>query len=223
MICPYCSIGYHDKIEEMLRLNTTSEEGKGYTIEVRTCPECGRINLTLKRWYYRGQSPVCDMTLLIHPHNLMNNRPPCPPEIPATFAEDYNEACACLDLANSPKASAALSRRCLQNLLREIAKVKHSDLSIEIDEILKRNELPPDLANLVDAIRGIGNFAAHPIKSKNTGEIISVEDGEAELSLSILEGLFDFYFIRPATLAKKTDKINKKLIESGKKPLKKST
>jgi hypothetical protein len=221
MICPYCSIGYHDKIEETLNLKTSSEDGKSRTIEVRTCPECGRMNLTLKSWVYYNRAPICDMTFLMYPPTSTNNRPPCPPEVPESFSQDYNEACACLDLANSPKASAALSRRCLQNLLREVAKVKHSNLSNEIDEIIKRNELPSDLADLIDAIRGVGNFAAHPIKSENTGEIIPVEVGEAELSLSILEALFDFYFVRPAILAKKTAEIDKKMIESGKNPLKK--
>jgi hypothetical protein len=42
-----------------------------------------------------------------------------PSEVPPEFANDYKEAC--LIIANSPKASAALSRRCLQNILREKA------------------------------------------------------------------------------------------------------
>jgi hypothetical protein len=32
----------------------------------------------------------------------------------------------------------------------------------------------------LDAIRTIGNFAAHPIKSTSSGEIVDVEPGEAE-------------------------------------------
>lgn len=48
--------------------------------------------------------------LLIRPK--IANRPPVPIEVPTLFAEDYNEAC--LVIIDSPKASAALSRRCLQ-------------------------------------------------------------------------------------------------------------
>ncbi len=40
----------------------------------------------------------------------------------------------------------------------------------------------------IDAVRVIGNFAAHPIKSKSTGEIVDVEPGEAEWNLNTLEG-----------------------------------
>jgi hypothetical protein len=101
-------------------------------------------------------------------------------------------------------------------MLREVAKVKHSDLSKEIDEVLNSRSLPSHLAEAIDAIRNIGNFAAHPIKSTNTGEIVDVEPGEAEWLLDVLEGLFDFYFVQPAVLQKKRDALNKKLAEAGK-------
>ncbi|MGA9972020.1 MAG: hypothetical protein WA757_14400 [Candidatus Acidiferrales bacterium] len=64
----------------------------------------------------------------------------------------------------------------------------------------------------------IGNFAAHPIKSKQTGEIVAVEPGEAEWNLDVLESLFDFYF-QPAILKEKKDALNKRLAEAGKPPL----
>jgi hypothetical protein len=138
------------------------------------------------------------------------------PEIPDPFRADFLEACAVLK--DSPKASAAISRRCLQMILRDVAKVKHADLSREIDEALPT--LPSMLAESVDAIRNLGNFAAHPIKSSNTGEIIPVEPGEAEWLLDVLEGLFDFYFVQPAILKKKRDELNKKLADAKKPPMK---
>jgi hypothetical protein len=123
-------------------------------------------------------------------------------------------------LGDSPKASAALSRRCLQNVLREAAKVKPSDLSTEIQEVLNSRALRSDIGEGLDAVRVIGNFAAHPIKSKQTGEIMQVEMGEAEWNLDVLESLFDFYFVQPAILKEKKDALNKKLTEAGKSPLK---
>ena len=54
-------------------------------------------------------------TQLVRPKGI--SRAPLPPEVPSEFTKDYQEAC--LVLTDSPKASAALSRRCLQNLLRE--------------------------------------------------------------------------------------------------------
>lgn len=128
-----------------------------------------------------------------------STRTPLPQEVPEAFASDYIEAC--LVLADSPKASAALSRRCLQNLLRKKANIKHGNLSDEIEEVME--SLPAHLQEAIDAVRNIGNFAAHSMKSTNTGEIIEVELGEAEWLLDTLEGLFDFYFVQPATLKKK--------------------
>jgi len=87
---------------------------------------------------------------------------------------------------------AALSRRCLQNLLREKAKTTKRDLSYQIQEILDSKKLPSYLSEDLGAVRNIGNFSAHPIKSKKTGEIIEVEPGEADLNLNILEQLFGF-------------------------------
>jgi hypothetical protein len=64
--------------------------------------------------------------------------------------------------------------------LRDHVKVKAGKLTTEIDQLLATKTLPSDLADDVDAIRNYGNFAAHPEKDTNTGEIIDVEPGEAE-------------------------------------------
>jgi hypothetical protein len=112
-----------------------------------------------------GYEPAGDAvaTMLVYPKAVA--RKPLPPGIiPRDIEADYREAC--LVLADSAKASAALSRRCLQTILREHAKVKHQDLSKEIDEVLASKQLPTYLANDIDAVRNYGNFAAHPVKSK---------------------------------------------------------
>jgi len=123
-------------------------------------------------------------------------------------------------LPDSAKASAALSRRCLQHLLREKASVKHQDLAKEIQEVLDSRTLPTYLADGLDAIRVIGNFAAHPIKAQSTGEIVPVEQGEAEWTLDVIEALFDFYFVQPDLILQKRAELNKKLASAGKPPMK---
>ncbi|MBI5304818.1 MAG: DUF4145 domain-containing protein [Chloroflexi bacterium] len=147
-----------------------------------------------------------------------SSRSPCPSEVPAELAEDYTEAC--IVLFDSAKASAALSRRCLQNLLRKAAKVKHGDLADEIQQVIDSGSLPSHLVQVIDAVRQIGNFAAHPMKSQRTGEILPVEPEEAEWNLDVLEALFDFYYVQPIMIAKKRDALNAKLKEAGKKPMK---
>lgn len=125
-------------------------------------------------------------------------------------------------LPDSPKASAALGRRCLQHLLREKAGVRHPSLAQEIQDVIDSGNLPTHLTESIDAIRNIGNFAAHPMKSDTTGAILPVEPHEAEWTLDVLEALFDFYYVQPALLAKKREAMNAKLAEVGKPPLKQS-
>ena len=76
------------------------------------------------------------------------------------------------------------------------------------------------MAEDLDAVRAIGNFAAHPIKLKNTGEVVDVEPGEAEWTLDVLDDLFDFYFVQPDKSRIRREALNKKLKDSGKPPLK---
>ena len=109
-----------------------------------------------------------------------------------------------------------MGRRCLQNILREKAGIKKNNLSAEIQAVIDEGKLPSYLAESIDAIRVIGNFAAHPIKSTSTGEIVEVNTGEAEWILDVLESLFDFYFVQPEILKSKKEALNQKLIDAGK-------
>jgi len=104
--------------------------------------------------------------------------------------------------------------------LERKSKSQTSGLSKEIDEVLSSKQLPSYLAEGIDAVRHIGNFAAHPTKSTRSGEIVNVEPGEAEWLLDILEGLFNFFFVQPAELQRKRDVLNKKLEDAGKPPMK---
>jgi hypothetical protein len=181
-------------------------------VGVRYCPntECKKIVFfVLEKDSLSAMYPAVDKE---------QNRPPLNNLIPEEFRKEFEEAASVLEL--SPKSSAALSRRCLQRLLREHLNIKKKDLFQEIDELLKNGNLPSHIAGSVDAIRNIGNFAAHPLKYTNTGEIVDVEFGEAEWTLDVLEMLFDFYFIMPKGVQAKKDALNQKLISLGKPPLK---
>ena len=123
-------------------------------------------------------------------------RMPVPKEVPADIVEDYMEAC--LVLVDSPKASAALSRRCLQNLLRQAAGVKQGNLSGEIQQVLDSGKLPPILAENIDAFATSGISPRTPIRALAQVTSCPVEPLEAEWNLEVLESLFDFYFVQPA-------------------------
>ena len=98
--------------------------------------------------------------------------------------------------------------------------MRKGDLTNEIQQIIDSKSLPSHLAESIDAIRNIGNFAAHPLKSTSTGQIVEVEVGEAEWLLDVIEALFDFYFVQPAILKAKREALNLKLSEIGKPPMK---
>jgi len=139
---------------------------------------------------------------------------PVPTEVSDPYKQDFIEACSVLTL--SPKASAALSRRNLQAILRDKAGAKKKDLFDQIEEVIASGTLPSHIADGLHAVRNIGNFAAHEIKSKVTGAIVDVEVGEAEWNLDVLESLFDFYFVEPMKAAKRKAQLNKKLRDAGK-------
>lgn len=90
----------------------------------------------------------------------------------------------------------------LQQILRDKAGVKPGNLADGIQQVIDSSKLSSHIFKLLDSVRNIGNFAAHPIKSKASGEIIDVELGEAEWNLDVLEALFDFYFVQPELLKK---------------------
>lgn len=138
-------------------------------------------------------------------------------EIPRDLAEDFEEAC--LVIGDSPKASAALSRRCLQSILRQQGFTDKS-LFNEIQKAIDSGKLPSHIADSLDALRNIGNFAAHPMKDISSGEVLPVKPGEAEWNLETLEFLFDFFYVQPAKTKKRKEALNEKLKQAGKPEMK---
>lgn len=217
MKCPHCIVEFHDNPGE----TELGEDVNGrWKVISRKCPNCKKNIYHLRNYNFKrlnaGFQEEVFSEILIRPK--IANRPPVSIEVPKEFASDYTEAC--LVLADSPKASAALSRRCLQHVIREKLKIKRKDLFQEIQEVIDGGLLPTDLLDSVDSIRNVGNFAAHPIKSQSSGEIVEVEPHEAEWNLDVLEMLFDYLFVRPAAIQRKRDALNNKLNDAGKNPMK---
>jgi hypothetical protein len=218
MKCPHCLHLFHEQFAS----HDVGAGPEGVILSRhQKCPGCGKsiIFLVFGNRKQAMGGPVFNERerILVFPRGVA--RSPIAPEVDdKQVVSDYTEAA--LVLADSPKASAALSRRCLQHILREKAGAKKGNLDAEIQQIVTANTLPSDITENLDAIRNIGNFAAHPMKSTSTGEIVDVEPHEAEWNLDVLEQLIDFYYVRPALAKKKRDELNSKLAEIGKPPLK---
>lgn len=176
------------------------------------CPECHDVIIYLNVFKFGTNAQE---RFMVYPSAASR---PIPPEVEEPYRKNFAEACAVLP--HSPKASAALSRRCLQALLKDKGKATKRDLNDQIDEVVGTGGIPSFIADNLHAVRNIGNFAAHQIKSTNTGDIVDVEEGEAEWNLDVLESLFDLYFVQPAISARRKTELNKKLRDAGKPELK---
>lgn len=212
MKCPHCITAFH---EAWSILSLIADKDGHWHARYLVCPECKRAVITLQMLDLRSPGLTKNF-FLAYPKSTV--RPPTPTAVTCEFSSDYKEAC--LVFPDSPKASAALSRRLLQHLIREKAGIRRKDLATEIQDLIDSGTLPSYLSEAIDGVRNIGNFAAHPIKSQNTGELVDVEPGEAEWLLDTIEGMFDFYFVQPELLREKRAALDAKLKEAGKQPMK---
>ena len=196
MQCPHCLEHFHQEPPDRYDLGRDVDANWG--LGTITCAACCKFIISLNHLDRIGM--VLDGSeSMVYPKG--SSRPPVPGDVPEEFRKDYQEAC--LVLADSPQASAALSRRCLQHLLREKAGVKGRNLHEEIQAVIESDTLPSDLTKSIDLIRDLGNTAVHPTKNTNTGEIVPVEPDEAEWCLTVIELLYDFYFVRPADVQRR--------------------
>jgi hypothetical protein len=222
MICPHCGVGV--KVEFSNWVITESNDNN-YQIRQGNCSECDGLIVFLDKGTLRNEqdglfhyeSLAVDTAKMIFPFNTIQK---LEREIPDIYKDNFLEACNVLPI--SPKASAALSRRILQQILHDEYKIKRKNLVEEIEEFLKNPNIPSYVKDAVDAVRHYGNFAAHPTKDTSTGEIVEVETGEAEWLIEVLEYIFDITFVQPKRLEEKQKQLNEKLTKAGKPPMKKS-
>lgn len=112
-----------------------------------------------------------------------------PNYIPNAIIKDYEEACSII--GESPKASATLSRRCLQGMIRNYWEVKGANLFQEIESI--RDKVDALTWRSIDATRKIGNIGAHMEKDINL--IIDVDNKEAQALIKLIEVLIKDWYI----------------------------
>lgn len=225
MKCTACRKEFHPQPESCHTFweNDDSDDFAAYAVNSQKCPSCQSpvIYIDFGRGYIgEGLIVISDIREQIVVYPPSKEKPSVAPEIPAAYRKDLLEARAVLE--HSPKASAALSRRLLQHVLREELGIKEKDLSKEIDIFISSGKAPSYLSDAVDAIRQVGNFAAHPLKFQNSGEIADVEVGEAEWTLEVVEAILDFACVQPVKLKQRRDALEKKLQDLGKPPLKRA-
>jgi hypothetical protein len=199
--CPFCN---HDSIVSQANFHSSStvlniDNIHGWRMaffRFIVCPnkECRQFTFTASL-YEVTTTPHGDWapTKLVKTWNLIpaSQAKVFPPYVPKPILDDYEEACLIRDL--SPKASATLSRRCLQGMIRDFWGVTKARLIDEIEAI--KDKVDPLTWKAIDAVRGIGNIGAHMEKDINF--IIDVDPNEASQLINLIEILIkDWYIIK---------------------------
>lgn len=164
-------------------------------------PECNRLTVSviigqdipnLQGWNLKPGTEILRETLM--PRGTAK---PQPDYIPVPIVEDYTEACLIKDL--SPKASATLSRRCLQGMIRDFCGISKARLIDEIKTLSDQvadgtadRSIQPESVEAIDHVRSIGNIGAHMEKDINT--IVPVDPEEASQLIGLIELLFDEWY-----------------------------
>ncbi len=206
--CPYCeqptTITGPNHWTQTSHIETNAEENKRVSIKLTAigCPNQNCNELTLFADMHKSNSikplpPGYKSTSIgnkITSWNLLprSKAKQFPDYVPEAIRQDYKEAC--LILNDSPKASAALSRRCLQGIVRdfwELPKGKRGKLGAELKCI--EDKCDPDTWSGIDAIRSVGNIGAH--MEKDVDLIIEVEPNEAELLVELIETLITDWYV----------------------------
>lgn len=146
------------------------------------CPNCEQYTILAEGM---GKT-VKDVDVSIRP---LSNAKQFPEYIPASIRQDYEEACSIVSL--SPKASATLSRRCLQGMIRDFWGITKPTLYKEIDEL--KDKIPADLWSSIDALRQLGNIGAH--MEKDTDVIVDIDPNEADSLIKLIELLIKEWYI----------------------------
>jgi hypothetical protein len=198
--CPFCDRGsivtednyYEDKVW----FSTANVHGNRMIhVQFIVCanPKCREFTLvaSMSAYQRKGTATVVGERL-----NYWSLIPPSaakvfPSYIPKPILDDYVEACLVRDM--SPKASATLSRRCLQGMIRDFWKIQKARL---IDEVMElKSRVDPLTWDAIDAVRSVGNIGAHMEKDINV--IIDVDSDEAAKLIGLIELLIrDWYILR---------------------------
>jgi len=157
------------------------------------CPYCSMV-MTVSNDTASCRCPSFDRDADFNPQNYDSSTIKlaffkCPNYIPEAIRNDYQEACAIINL--SPKASATLSRRCLQGMIRDFWDIKESNLAQAIEKL--EGKIPAPQWKVIDGVRRIGNIGAHMEKDINL--IVDIEPDEAQKLIKLIEHLLEQWYI----------------------------
>ncbi len=164
-------------------------------LEFYKCPACGYVHIEVEG----VGNDVRDLRMKIRPNSYAKSFP----GISANVKKIYEESCAVITF--SPRASAALSRVCLETILLDKFGIK-GKLSKQIEEFdikCSKHEIyiNPDFITALHGIREMGNGGLHP-------EInIDVLPEEAQQILEVVEMFLQEVYVNEKIRKEKLEKV----------------
>jgi hypothetical protein len=208
--CPFCGHAQTVIDEKACLATRVLEVGETYLgaqvgveIDAICCAneECKQVDLVVffGPWRWEDHDPTVDRDkaerFRLRPESSAR---PQPIYIPEPIREDYTQACRIREL--SPKASATLSRRCLQGMIRDFCGIVRRRLVDEIAELERMvagggapRGVQADTLDAIDAVRKVGNIGAH--MEADIDMIVDVDPGEAQALISLIELLFEDWYV----------------------------
>lgn len=201
--CSYCgtftTINDDDRTEDHATLNSRSKH-KVLRLEAIsiTCPNpfCKElaIDITIRNGSYSVQKMEMQWGNAVYYHGLWpeGRVMHLPSTIPEAIQKTYREAVLVLPISGA--ASAALSRRCLQGIVRDFFKIprnRRGELGAELSFV--RDMINAQIWEDIQAVRAVGDIGAH--MDKNVDVIIDVDQDEAALVIGLIEELFKVWYI----------------------------
>lgn len=185
--CPHCGIVLSETLNmknQHFDLNgaISYSEKCHYGLQIFFCPECKKPTI----YFHAHSETIGTFDTCIFPQSLAKQ---FPDYIPQQIREDYEEAYAILHL--SPKASATLSRRCLQGMIHDFHNVHEKNLNAEISAL--KGKVSAHEWSVLDNMRSLGNIGAHMEHDINL--IIDIEPDEAEKLLKVIEHFIEKWYI----------------------------
>lgn len=198
--CPFCDKGSivteENSYQASVWFNKDNAHGhRVIFVSFIVCPnpKCREFTLAQTMFEYRKEGTNTTMGKRLNSWSLIpaSSAKAFPNYVPKPILDDYVEACAIVDL--SPKASATLSRRCLQGMIRDFWNIQKDRLIDEIVEL--KNRVDALTWSAIDAVRSVGNIGAHMEKDINV--IVDVDPDEAAKLIGLIELLMrDWYILK---------------------------
>lgn len=153
--CPFCSAYAHMNWVMLVRFENKSNT----EIYESTCSRCNKSSYWrhIRKTDVKLGIPIINYGEMIYPEFVPSLQPE--QDMPKDVLLEYNEAAKVY--SKSPRAAAALLRLGLQKLCIHLGG-DGKNINEDLRNLASNNILPPDVIQVADTIRIVGNQAVHP-------------------------------------------------------------